>query len=74
VKIGARQVAVDYDAGLITGLSYGAITIAHPDGTDATLTINAATRYRPAGVRPKVGGRAVVYSTAGVARLIASRA
>ena len=74
VRIGARQVAVAYDGGLVSGLSYGAITIAHPDGSSVTLTISAATRYRPAGVHPKVGERALVYSTGGTARIIASRA
>ena len=74
VQIAGRQVTVSYDAGLVTGLTYGAITITHPNTTSATLVINAATRYRPAGARPKVGERAIVYSTNGIARLIVVRA
>jgi len=66
-------VTVTTDAGRVSGLSYGAITITHPDGTTATLEITGATRWRPGGRHPNVGDRATVTSVAGRALAVTSR-
>jgi hypothetical protein len=74
VTSGKGQVTVTFDAGTVSGLTYGAITVTRPDGTMVTVAINGATRFGPSGRHPKVGDRAVVYSSSGTALRIVSAA
>jgi hypothetical protein len=72
VTVGKRQVTVTFDAGTVTGLSYGAITVTRRDGTTVTVAIDNGTRFGPNGRHPKVGDRAIVYSTGANALRITS--
>jgi hypothetical protein len=71
--LGRTTQSVTYDRGTVEGLTYGAITVAHPDGSTATLSITSATKFRPLGRRPRLGQRVIVYSLGGPALVVVGR-
>jgi hypothetical protein len=73
VSTSRGSVSVTFDRGTVEGLTYGAITVAHPDGSTATLVITAATKFRPAGRYPRVGDRVIVYSAGRPALVVMTR-
>jgi hypothetical protein len=67
------SVSVTFDRGIVAGLTYGAVTVAHPDGSTVTLSITAATKFRPPGRHAQVGDLVIVYSAGGTALTVVTR-